>query len=464
MNEIIAADKFFALSVLRSLNLPHDEALVAFLERLFQSAREGNLCLVSDQELSALPKLSDYVVREENRYYLKKLWHCEKEFLHYLNKLVQSAVVPLVLPLDQLSLNKEQRIAIQKALANPLTLISGGPGTGKTYLAKALIELLEKNYPSLKIAVAAPTGKATANLRTALTTKASVTTLQKLVLQGKKMGGLNFDLFLIDEGGMIDAFLFRDFFSLLPQGAKVVLLGDRQQLPPVGVGALFTDLVEYLPQATVHLKQSLRVDGKEMGALIEKIQKGLSIPLEPLPPLHELLKKIKERLFFKISTEPDFDSYKKLRILCPQRQGLYGVDYLNERLFAEQRKSERGVGWVPIIITANVPSLELYNGDFGFFSEKEPLVHFEGGRKIEKALLPSYEYGYILSVHKSQGSEFEEVLLLLPEGAALFGKEMLYTAVTRAKKRATLWGELSTYEATIGHCVRRNSGMNSLIQ
>lgn len=456
-------EHLFAKTLMERAKL-EDPELSLFLRKLFVSAREGNLCLKTDLEI-ALEPFEPYIVREENRYYLRSNWECENEFFSLVQKLLQNPVKRITLLEGHL--NKEQEKAVIKAIQSPLTLICGGPGTGKTYTAKILIDHFLKHHPEKEVVVAAPTGKAAANLRAYFTqTKTTISTLQHLVNVGKKTHYLPYDFFVVDEGGMIDAFLFRNLFALLKKGAQVVILGDSAQLPPVGTGAFFLDLVTHLPEQVAWLKKSLRAEGQEILDLIKSVENNLQIPLTPLPELQELLCFLVERLALHedLALDTLFANYRKFRFLSPQRQGLFGVDYLNQRLYESHLKCLGKRRWIPLIITTNAPKLGLYNGDFGFFSEEEEFAYFEGDKKVARALLPSFEYGYLLSVHKSQGSEYDEVMLLLPSGAEIFGKEMLYTAITRAKRKATIFADSATYTKTVQNSASRVSGLGEKLE
>jgi exodeoxyribonuclease V alpha subunit len=162
-------------------------------------------------------------------------------------------------------------------------------------------------------------------------------------------------------------------------------------------------------------------------------------------------------------TEPDprqcLEDQKRYRILCALRQGPFGVDALN-RNFVARFKS--GYLAVPILITENQPQLQLYNGTTGvLIRSKAYFLQGDELRMIPEGQLPRYEPAFFLSVHKSQGSEFDEVLAIFPPGSDRFGREALYTAVTRAKKKVTLWIDAPTLEASIRSSGRKKSGFMS---
>lgn len=167
--------------------------------------------------------------------------------------------------------------------------------------------------------------------------------------------------------------------------------------------------------------------------------------------------------------EPEawLQGYKQFRILCALRQGPFGVDALNRQIIAHFEAQLRPSNWmaIPILITQNDLKRQLYNGAMGVlirqgFDSQATAYFFEGEciRAIREGALPNYEVTFCLSVHKSQGSEFEEVLVLCPPGSERFGKEALYTAVTRAKRKATLMGDSSTFVQALATPTGKRSG------
>ncbi len=426
-----------------------------FLAHLLKTAREGHLCVALCPQLGplllegagALPPylFEEMLTLQENRIYLRRNWECESRFLCNLKRIRSSPPSrEIILPnLSEQGLNAEQQMAVQRAIVQSLTLISGGPGTGKTFTAAVLIRLfLESGIK--KIAVAAPTGKATANLRNALGhdgEKCVIKTLHALLKSSAKPTSVYADLILVDEGSMVDAHLMASLFQAVRSGARLVMLGDRNQLPPVESGHFFADLA-CDSQLTVELKTCLRAELQEIIDLAEAVKKGEAIPAAPLPGVKELIQQLMER---------------PQQLLTPLRKGPYGSDQLNQLLYQEHQK--RGARNIPILITVNDPHLSLYNGDVGVLKQDEQCATFADGRSIPQYLLPHYEYAYALSVHKSQGSEYDRVLIVLPQGSEVFGREMLYTALTRAKKGVTLLAHPGVLETIVKTHSNRLSGI-----
>jgi exodeoxyribonuclease V alpha subunit len=428
------------------------ETALQFLAYLLRSAREGHLCVSLTDDLEPLllegAKLlptslfEEILVQKENRIYLRRNWECENVFLTHFQRLYQSCPSLKIGSLDmsQEGLNREQQLAIQQAAESCLTLISGGPGTGKTYTAAILIRLFLAAGIQ-KVAVAAPTGKASSNLRDALSRlqqSCEVKTLHALL----KNTPLYAELIVVDEGSMIDAPLMAKLMSAVRTGARLVLLGDKNQLPPVESGHLFADLATN-PHNTIELKTCLRAELQEIVDLGEAVKNGKMIPAGDLPEVKSFIKMVMEN---------------PSQVLTPLRNGPYGSDHLNHLLYLEHQR--RGAETIPILIKVNDPLIGLYNGDTGLLIRKEGYALFSNGRKFPEYLLPAYEYAYALSVHKSQGSEYDQVTVILPKGSEVFGREMLYTAITRAKKKISLMAHPGILEKVVASHAYRQSGFN----
>lgn len=430
----------------------------AFLAALMALSRDGHLCLDLDNltlpEVLLKPALegaktadSPYVRRLGNLFYLERNYADETRILNQL-KALSFKVKPLDYPVPE-GLTDEQQAALNLALSNTLSVIEGGPGTGKTFLTSHLVKAMG---PSAQVILAAPTGKAAARLKE-FNPQAVCGTLHSILgiksarqlVRGNSY--VRADLIIIDESSMIDAKLLAFFLESLEVGQRVVFLGDGNQLPPVESGSLFGDLVDLLP--TAHLRQCLRSDRKEVLQLAQDILAGKKI----IP--HEKLSK--EVILQKaLASEGN-----QFCILSPIREGPFGVNSLNQEIFELfYRKMEQLLA-VPILITRTDYDAGLYNGEVGILwrSREKPLYAMFGDRKIPASALPSYELGYVLSVHKSQGSEFDHVLALVPPGSETFGREVLYTAVTRARHSVILCGDQETIDKTVNRSSHRRSGL-----
>ena len=431
------------------------------------------------------------LVQDGSRFYFKKQWNLETRFLKRLKELSTEQPNPPISTSkfeEELSsleneLLPEQKSAIVASANKPITLITGGPGTGKTYTAARLLRVLNAALDqNATIVLAAPTGKAAANLQRSLSSafagrneielpKAS--TLHSLL---KNDQPLSADILIIDECSMIDVEMMVRLLEAVKPGARLIMLGDPQQLPPVEEGGLFADLVKSYP--VNHLKTCRRAELKsilELAAFVNAGDADQAIAFVKSQGWLKVLKDPKELLranerHFKNSTNDPaalLEFYSHFRILTPMRRGPWGSDSLNG-LFKQVLMDVSA----PVMISKNDHDLALFNGEVGvllvtnrqyegFFQEGDA-GYFPSGetvRRIPAVLLPRFEYAYVMSVHKSQGSEFAEVQVVLPEGAEKFGREVLYTAITRASKGVTIWSTEETLRKTILKQSIRHSGI-----
>jgi exodeoxyribonuclease V alpha subunit len=460
-------DLFFA-----DLHKPSTESEIAFYAALMACSREGHLCLDLEQltlQDAAVEKhvlegaktaSSPYICRQGPLFYLEKNFAHETRILNQLRQL-SFPVKPLDYSPPE-GVTDEQQQALLLALSNTLSVIEGGPGTGKTFLTSHLVKAMG---PSARIILAAPTGKAAARLKQ-FNPQAHCGTLHSILgIKSERQlargnSYVQADLMIIDESSMIDAKLLAFFLGSLQVGQRVVFLGDGHQLPPVESGSLFGDLVDLLP--TAHLRKCLRSDRLEVLQLAQQVLKGQKVhPHQPLST-DFILQKAEEN-FPHPSSEETVPDTNRFCILSPIREGPFGVNNLNQQIFqllSKRMKPQEKLA-VPILITRTDYEAGLYNGEVGILwktQEKSLFAQFNG-RKISPSGLPPYELAYVLSVHKSQGSEFDHVVALLPPGSETFGREVLYTAVTRAKHSIILCGDDETIQKTVSRSSHRRSGL-----
>jgi len=543
-----------------------DEAAAAFICYLSLASREGHLCVSFDgktltpspdylwpaaegedpdvthlcaDDLKRLTTLiaagatilppslfegsSPLLYKENGCYYFQRHWRCEKTFLTHFLRLKQS-IPSLAVDSNVLSsflstmkaegrLLEEQAAAISNAATHSLSILCGGPGTGKTYTAGILLKALwagisEERRKYVSIAIAAPTGKAAMNLQLSLQKalgndphfpSVKAKTLHSLLGRELTTGSLEASIIIVDECSMVDVALMAKLFAAVRSGARLLLLGDPFQLPSVEAGSLFADIVDAC-KGSAHLTllhRSMRTEMKSILSFASAVNEGnvdaalacldsdstiehFPIDEDSRKTVKQLVKTALPHFSHRFVDHQDpmalLQEFSKYRILSPLRQGPLGVNQLNA-LFLKTLAAKHVEGTpfaAPIMITSNHYKLDLFNGEVGLLVRKsDPFSPFEIGdyalfppkegeapRKVPAVLLPPFEYAYCLSVHKSQGSEFEEVVFLLPQGAEVFGREGLYTAITRAKTKLTLWTDKHIFVEALKHHSRRHSGIS----
>ena len=387
--------------------------------------------------------------------------------------------------------SKEQEEAIQMALKYPVSIITGGPGTGKTTVVQGILKAYsllhkitldpsqyatsEKKFP---IALAAPTGRAAKRMTETTTLKAS--TIHRLlgygvdgVFQHDEFSQLDYDLIIIDESSMLDTLLAFQLFQCIETGAQVILVGDDNQLPSVGPGQVLKDLIESgaIPLTrltTVHrqaqdssiiaLAHAVK-NNRLPNDLREKKPDRLYVE-SPHQQIPLYMKKIVENALSKGYTAND------VQVLVPMYRGECGIDAINEMLQAifnppdDSNKREMAFGQRifrigdKVLQLSNQPETGVMNGDVGEVigisyknenEEKEDqLIACFDSKEVsyKKGDLQNLTHAYCVSVHKSQGSEYPIVILPMTHAYhVMLQKKLIYTAITRAKKSLIIIGE-----------------------
>lgn len=559
-------DLYFA-DFIASLNSESQNEIFLTAAFLSKKAREGNAFIYLQDILSELAKNelftkidllpfhewgkilqkaigfseSNYtpiIFTKDQKFYFYRYWEYEKEIQEKIKKLANS-VNPIEPKLSEFKdSDLWQKIALHLALKKDFLVITGGPGTGKTTIILKIIDLLSN--ANLRIAVAAPTGKAAARITEALAQSSAnnplrdYRTAKKAITIHRLLGAKNYsnqftynkdnpmpyDLLIIDEASMIDLPLFYQLFSALGENARLILLGDKNQLGPVNIGSVFsdicakdnidnfsyevlsafkiekskleTDLTDLplfafqrdiaLSDTVVELKENYRLKGNlailEMSKAINKgnteavinlANQNNDITWQALPDKSRLKEELKRFIlpfykdYFKSKNLKDFfQKANQFKLLLAQKTGVFSTDTFNnllEEIFlAEGLIANTDLySGKQIIVNKNNYNLNLYNGDLGIvFADdlNKFQVYFEiDGQIVSYNLnyLNAYDLGFAITVHKSQGSEFEEVCLILPDEVhPLLTRKLFYTAVTRAKKRLTIWGD----RQIINYCFR----------
>jgi len=411
-----------------------------------------------------------------------------------------------------MELDEHQMTAVKEAVRNGLLIITGGPGTGKTTTINTIIRYFEME--GMDIFLGAPTGRAAK--RMSETTGYEARTIHRMLelnggmegnagFERNEMNPLETDVIIIDEMSMVDITLMNALLKAVPAGTRLILVGDVNQLPSVGPGCVLKDIIDSDVCNVVKLTKIFRqASTSDIIVNAHKINRGEEVTLDNKSMDFFFLKRydadtiinvtlqlIKQKLpKFVDATEYD------IQVLTPMRKGLLGVERLNGILQRylnppEQGKREKEHGDTlfregdKVMQTKNNYQLEwevrsrfglcidkgmgIFNGDTGIIREindfAETLtVEFDEGRMVEYSfkLLDELELAYAITIHKSQGSEYPAVVIPLLSGPSmLMNRNLLYTAVTRARKCVTLVGNDSTFCEMIGNTSqqKRYSGL-----
>ena len=422
-------------------------------------------------------------------------------------------------------LHEEQRAAVRLAATSRLCLITGGPGTGKTSIIAALLAA----QPEAKAVLAAPTGKAAQRMAQALPGHAPQT-LHRLLGWHPRRGWrhhagnpIEADLVIVDEASMVDQELMARLVDALGSEARLVLMGDADQLPSVGAGAVLRDLADALPASAIRLERSYRMDpsdpaGSAILVYARRVRNGEveegDLPVDAgqgvglLPPdgLAGLLRGWRERIValdgyealvhFEHAPGPEgFDAasvarlealrdhHARFRLLALLQEGPRGAAALNEAMHGmawalNGRGLQRDLPFYlgePVMMLRNDYGRGLFNGDEGFIvkARRGGEVHREAvfwreGRPVAfpaTALQGDLALAYALTVHKAQGSEFDTVAILLPEADhPLLTRQNLYTALTRARRHALVIGDPGLPPLASRKMERRATGLRERLQ
>jgi len=521
------------------------------------------------------------VLDPEGRLYLRRYWDYQEQTARRLLDLAR----PLDNPVFPPGLGKllrgyfpsppeqggdRQRLAAFAALRRRLTVISGGPGTGKTYTLARIIALLLSGEGDQKILLAAPTGKAASrvqeSIREALDDSGfppelrdrvprEAATLHRLLGYRPGAGRFRHDADLpldagaviVDEASMIDLPLMAKLLAAVPSRARLILLGDMDQLASVEPGFVLGDicaaaaadsfseafLSDYRSHAGLDLGDAGILAGGEggLGDSLVRLEYSRRFPPDgqvarlsravreartdedagrawailseegPAPavarrnfplslrdsrgrPHSDLAEAVRDgyREFLAApSPEAAFAALRNFRVLCSHRRGPHGVEEVNrlieEILFPGPRPFRSAAGHYHrrlVLITRNDYGLDLHNGDPGLLwaGEGGLRAYFEPGpgeggncRQLPPGLLPGHETAFALTVHKAQGSEFARVLLLVPPvESPLLTRELIYTALTRARHRAEFWCAEETFRRAVLRRVERDSGLTAALR
>lgn len=546
-----------------------DAAAKLLIQQLLEAMQEGNSCIPASAEQTALlhhlvldrsqqaQGIAPFIF-ENQQLYLYRYWQLEQAVATQIARIKSQAITPVNLSERDHNLltDPQQKQALEMVAKQGLNIITGGPGTGKTYTLAHMIAVLHEALPNIRIAMAAPTGKAAQRMQEALQKALHSEKLQAFELETLKqvqpvtlhrllgLGRLGrprfhakqplpYDVIVVDEASMLDLSLSQMLLAAVPDSARLILLGDADQLASVDVGTVLADLQQtsVLADNWVNLITTRRfASGARIGAMAHFIQQEHvpasvlnqfeqqvvaaselqvialdqveidQLQLQYLPEINPTtglqLDPYYDQLMYGYQAyadaiklaqdQADFDQYVQqaiqyfddYRILTAIRHGDLGLNKINQqieqRFLASVGKLKQGDWYTgrPVMMTYNDYQLGLSNGDIGicFWREQEGQSQFEVYfPSLEKWVLAtrlpkSIETAFALTIHKSQGSEFTHTAVVLDQQAKnLLSKELIYTAITRAKKVVSLVVDRDAFTQAL--CVRttRKSGLSEKI-
>lgn len=512
------------------------------------------------------------ILDDAGRLFLQRYWQHERNVATDLLNRLRQPPAPLdvqalagsflrLFPASDPGETNWQQVAVFAAMRQGVSVITGGPGTGKTYtVARLLAALFEQPDGAQRIVrLAAPTGKAVARLQESLSEAAGnlqasddiqvrlqdknlACTLHRLLgtipdspdFRHNAGNPLPVDVLIVDEASMIGLSLMARLLAALKPEARLVLVGDNDQLPPVDPGSVLHDLCQAaaanrfsmdfrdacrrcccarldaspsdsvaLPDTVIRLSVNHRSgNSRFLHAASQSLNAGdadafLNLARDPaatestvvwkeLPrpdTLKNALREVVRRHYAPVlqcaSVREALDLFGRFRILCAVREGPYGCESINrlvetilqeEHLIPSEQFHLSGYRGKPVMVTANNYVLKLFNGDIGLAwpDEGRVMVHFpsgdNGAPSVALERLPAHETVYAMTVHKSQGSEFQHVLVILPDRESpLLTRQLLYTGLTRARQSATLLSPEQVLRHAIQARAQRASGLTSAL-
>ncbi len=531
--------------------------ICVFLDRIHQDKRIADLLKLLPNHETQLESLQDELrassvvgspgefkplILEENRLYIQRYWKYENELVAWIKERASRKSSNLTKEIveviqEQFKANKPdetdwQKVAVFLSVLKDFLIISGGPGTGKTFTVRKIIEAVQvaDTIPK-RIALAAPTGKAAQRLSESFqngsSTELKANTIHKLL--GARMDGsfaygknrkLPYDVVIVDEASMLDIRLWIQLIRALSDQTKLIVLGDKDQLSSVEAGAVLGDicegaenvfskaLVETLSQCQVAIdaKETAEESLNDCIVLLTKSYRfgassGLKLLSEAintenpalaidiltnseindvhwLEPNHNTVPSIIRKYCVKVFSDnakenpiQQFKAYANSQILCAIRKGDFGIERVNReaeekiKIKAAIPRSREWFNGRFVLFTKNDAFLKVQNGETGIFltganSEGKVMVEGNEERQFSVSRVKEYQPAYAITVHKSQGSEFKNVVLLLPEEHnPVITKELLYTAVTRARQNLLVVGSRAVVEQAILQRISRNSGL-----
>lgn len=464
------------------------------------------------------------LVYDGQRVWLYRIWQSERQLAQQLTQRHRAPFIAYQVELTPYleGLKPEQQQAVEYAVHHHLTLINGGPGTGKTYTVSRIVRALLAENPAIRIALAAPTGKAAKrmeeSLHHALQTVQDMNmsiikeaqTLHRLLGIGKRhqpqydhTNPLPYDLIIIDEASMLSVELARYLFDASPPHARLILLGDADQLAAVEPGAVLHDISHHpnLADSVITLRESKRFSSASgIGrlaslSLVERqitetelatlIRQTTDIHCKEISPdLYQQLIEPYQSYFHYVKALDNINSeqvsecfalFDRYRILTAGHHGAFGRIEINRHIrrahcWAMGYPTEQPVyHGEPLMITANDYHNGLFNGDIGivlYHQEQYQLYfpHREQPLPLSSLNSAHMETAYALTIHKAQGSEYDRVALCLePKQTQGLTRELLYTGITRAKRQLDIYASHALLVQIMQSPTYRSTGLSTFL-
>lgn len=433
------------------------------------------------------------IIKTEEKYYLMKMYEAEQNitkrcgYLMRTSDRIDKKLEPMIRTVEDFFgcfYNEEQLNAIRLSFVKNFLIVTGGPGTGKTTIIKAICELyrqmnkLSHEKLAEKIALLAPTGRA--SKRISESTNLPASTIHRFLKWNKENNKFgineynksNVDFVIIDEFSMVDTYLFDSLLRGLRYDTKIILVGDYNQLPSVGPGELLKDMIESDSLNVVELKELYRQ--KENSNIIslayqineDSLDRTIFNKEEDLTFIPVPADYVTDKII-EIAKEYA-DNKQDIQVLAPMYKTLNGIDLINSNLqnvFNPKKTSKKEIiingvvfrEYDKVIQLSNMPDENVFNGDIGIIEEihngtkKEIYIDFDGNIvKYTPTNFQKFKHAYAISIHKSQGSEFDTIIIpIVNHYGKMLYRKLIYTGVTRVKKKLYLIGEISALERSI---------------
>ncbi|MDR2377184.1 MAG: ATP-dependent RecD-like DNA helicase [Puniceicoccales bacterium] len=398
---------------------------------------------------------------------------------------------------------EEQRAGLRSALTKKVSVLTGGPGTGKTTLLRALVAILRAKH--IAVALAAPTGRAAQRLAEATGTPAK--TIHKLLqfrtdteerhFRHDEGCPLNVDYLIVDEMSMLDTRLAASLLRAVPETACVLFVGDSDQLPSVGAGNVLSDLMRSGILPVVRLRKVFRQD--DVSSIVhvahaiisgDTTLSGVSADLSAVQPKDDFhfiladspedcIEKTKQLCLHCLPSWYEICPRRDVQLLVPLYRGSVGINRFNEVFQSLYAREGTQVPWMhlrlgdKVIQTRNNYEKGIFNGDLGFIrelraSERKVVVDFDGQDvELGAAEIGDLSLAYAISIHKSQGSEFPIVVMpLLFQHYVMLQRNLLYTGISRGRHKVFLIGDPKAYATAVRNrgSVQRSTGLRDLLR